>query len=39
MATVRSFLRNHSPMLVLTAVIVGLYVMAIFIGVGISLPA
>jgi hypothetical protein len=37
MVKLRFFLSNYSPMFALAAVVVGLYVMAICIGVGISL--
>jgi hypothetical protein len=39
MAKFRSFLSTYSPMFALGFVILGLYAMAICIGIGISLPA
>ncbi len=38
MTKLRSFVSNYSPMFAVTAAIIGLYAMAICIGVGLSLP-
>jgi hypothetical protein len=38
MAKLRSFVSTYSPMLAVSAAIIGLYAMAICIGCGLSLP-